>query len=167
MDKAKILRLCNEINDKIVEFWNCEQIEHDDVQHIISLLDLIGFDISAPPKTNADRIRQMTEVRPIDANALKAKLKIDANTATYSDYCNGYCDARQVDLDAIDAAPTIEPEVRHGRWIIKPHGSYRQLRAFCSACGKHSGIGGIESNQRKPFCPNCGADMREEGADNG
>lgn len=59
----------------------------------------------------------MPEVRPIDANALIAKLKIDTNTATYSDYCNGYCDARQVDLDAIDAAPTIEPEVRHGRWI--------------------------------------------------
>ena len=61
MDKAKILRLCNEINDKIVEFWNCEQIEHDDAQHIISLLDLIGFEVSAKHKTNADRIRQMTD----------------------------------------------------------------------------------------------------------
>lgn len=68
--------------------------------------------------------------------------------------------------EEIDKQPTIEPEQRHGRWIIKPHGSYRQLRAFCSACGKHSGIGGIESNQRKPFCPNCGARMYG-GADNG
>lgn len=58
---AKITKLCNEINDKIVEFWNCEQIEHDDAQHIISLLDLIGFEFSAKPKSNADRIRQMTD----------------------------------------------------------------------------------------------------------
>lgn len=55
-------------------------------------------------------------MRLIDADALKAKLKIGTNTATYSDYCNGYMDARLVDLDAIDAAPTIEAEpVR--RWI--------------------------------------------------
>ena len=54
-------------------------------------------------------------MRLIDADALKAKLKIGTNTATYSDYCNGYCDARQVDLDAIDAAPTIEP--KRGEWV--------------------------------------------------
>lgn len=46
-------------------------------------------------------------MRLIDADALKSKLKIDTNTS-YSDYCNGYCDARQVDLDAIDAAPTLK-----------------------------------------------------------
>ena len=59
-----------------------------------------------------------------------------------------------VALDAIDAVPVV-----HGEWIIKPHGTYGQLRAFCSACGKHSGIGGIVSNQKKPYCPNCGAIM--------
>lgn len=94
----------------------------------------------------------MSEVRLIDANALKAKLKIGTNTATYSDYCNGYCDARQVDLDAIDAAPTIEAEpVRHGRW---------ECGGFCSECG-------LDNEERKtPYCPHCGVRM-DGGADNG
>ncbi len=58
-------------------------------------------------------------------------------------------------------AADVEPVVR-GEWIFRNCGSYSQTRAFCSACGKHSGIGGIRSNQAKPFCPNCGAHMREK-----
>lgn len=110
--------------------------------------------------------------RLIDANALKAKLKIDTNTATYSDYCNGYCDARQVDLDAIDAAPTIEPEVRNGRWLSYTGTHYtgkeneygdpeykEHIFFVCSNCRRKTVV-------RENFCPNCGADMREEGTDN-
>lgn len=107
----------------------------------------------------------MPEVRMIDANALKAKLKIGTNTATYSDYCNGYCDARQVDLDAIDAAPTIEAEpVRHGRWdeiqCFSEHGipmaSYE-----CTNCGND-----IERQRGvvPAYCEFCGARM-DGGAD--
>ena len=48
-----------------------------------------------------------------------------------------------------------------GKWIFKNDGAYGKRRAYCSACGKRSGIGGIESNQKKPFCPNCGAEMQE------
>lgn len=47
----------------------------------------------------------------------------------------------------------------HGRWEDKPTGRYGQWQSWCSACGKHSGIGGIKSNRHKPFCPNCGAKM--------
>jgi hypothetical protein len=47
-----------------------------------------------------------------------------------------------------------------GEWVDKPTGSYRRMQSWCSACGKHSGIGGIESNRHKPFCPNCGARMK-------
>ena len=62
----------------------------------------------------------------------------------------------------IEKLPTIEATpVRHGRWIDKPTGRYGQMQSWCSACGKHSGIGGIKSNRHKPYCPNCGADMRE------
>lgn len=46
-----------------------------------------------------------------------------------------------------------------GEWIDKPTGAYGRWQSWCSACGKHSGIGGIESNRHKPFCPNCGARM--------
>lgn len=45
-------------------------------------------------------------------------------------------------------------------WIDKPTGAYGRMQSWCSACGKHSGIGGIESNRHKPFCPNCGAKMK-------
>lgn len=51
-----------------------------------------------------------------------------------------------------------------GEWIDKPTGAYGRMQSWCSACGKHSGIGGIESNRHKPYCPNCGAKMK--GADN-
>jgi hypothetical protein len=47
-----------------------------------------------------------------------------------------------------------------GEWIDKPTGAYGRWQSWCSACGKHSGIGGIESNRHKPFCPNCGAKMK-------
>lgn len=47
-----------------------------------------------------------------------------------------------------------------GEWVDKPTGAYCRMQSWCSACGKHSGIGGIESNRHKPFCPNCGARMK-------
>jgi hypothetical protein len=63
----------------------------------------------------------------------------------------------------VRSLPTIEVKpVVHGEWIFKNDGAYGKRRAYCSACGQRSGIGGIESNQRKPFCPNCGADMRKK-----
>lgn len=62
-------------------------------------------------------------------------------------------------LDLIRNAPTVEPPVVHGRWEIRNDGSYGRARAYCTACGKHSGIGGIRSNQLKSYCPNCGARM--------
>ena len=52
-----------------------------------------------------------------------------------------------------------------GEWIDKPTGAYRRMQSWCSACGKHSGIGGIESNRHKPFCPNCGARMSRGNSD--
>ena len=47
-----------------------------------------------------------------------------------------------------------------GEWVDKPTGAYSRMQSWCSACGKHSGIGGIESNRHKPYCPNCGAKMK-------
>lgn len=49
-----------------------------------------------------------------------------------------------------------------GEWIDKPTGAYGRMQSWCSACSKHSGIGGIESNRHKPYCPNCGAKMKGE-----
>lgn len=60
-------------------------------------------------------------------------------------------------FDSVPAADVVE--VVHGEWIDKPTGAYGRTQSWCSACGKHSGIGGIESNRHKPYCPNCGAKM--------
>ncbi len=99
-------------------------------------------------------------MRLIDADALKAKLKIGTSTATYSDYCNGYCDARQVDLDAIDAAPTIEAEpVRHGRWNYRHEDDW----CYCTACGTDA-EGSDGECLETDYCPHCGARM-DGGAD--
>lgn len=54
--------------------------------------------------------------------------------------------------------PNVAPVV-HGEWEFRNDGRYRQTRCYCSACGKHSGIGGIRENQKKPYCPNFGARM--------
>lgn len=69
-------------------------------------------------------------------------------------------------------APTIEPEVRHGEWHECWH-TDTVCASICTNCGKATTqsrtIVGQElmTNVRYPLCPNCGADMREEGADNG
>ena len=52
--------------------------------------------------------------------------------------------------------------VWRGEWIDKPTGRYGQWQTWCSACGKHSGIGGIKSNRHRNFCPNCGCPQTDE-----
>ena len=64
-------------------------------------------------------------------------------------------------VKAITTADVVE--VRHGYWTDKPTGAYSRMQSWCSVCGKHSGIGGIESNRHKPYCPNCGAKMDGKG----
>lgn len=67
----------------------------------------------------------------------------------------------------IENAPAADVvEVRHGEWIDKPTGAYGRMQSWCSSCGKHSGIGGIESNRHKPYCPKCGAKMDGERKEN-
>ena len=50
-------------------------------------------------------------------------------------------------------------ETKHGYWTIRYEGTYKRAKCYCSVCGKPNGIGGIISNQKKPYCPNCGAKM--------
>lgn len=64
--------------------------------------------------------------------------------------------------------PTIKPEVRRGRWIPIEYDSYADGAPVwdkweCSECGhEHKG----EEDTLTAFCPDCGADMKKEGADN-
>ena len=74
-------------------------------------------------------------------------------------------EAVKVALAALRGPTREMVERMRGEWIDKPTGRYGQRQAWCKACGKHSGIGGIKSNQHKPFCPNCGAPMTDEAVD--
>ena len=58
--------------------------------------------------------------------------------------------------------PTITPERKQGRWIPQDHNKKNGMITTtvyycptCSVCGK---TGGYDMS----FCPNCGADMRED-----
>jgi hypothetical protein len=70
--------------------------------------------------------------------------------------------------DAIEAMPTIEPEVQHGRWILCKDQSgvdndNNNYAYFCSQChyqDVHS------TNAKVNFCWNCGCKMQDGGADN-
>jgi hypothetical protein len=94
-------------------------------------------------------------MRYIDADALVKRLKHSPLfLGTNMQFKDGV-------VDLVEKQPTADAvEVRHGWWIDKPTGAYSRMQSWCSACGKHSGVGGIESNRHKPYCPNCGADMR-------
>lgn len=69
--------------------------------------------------------------------------------------CNEYESILQV--PAIEAKP-----MRRGRWEYRHADDWM----FCTACGADA-----EGNYGEPletdYCPHCGADMREGGADNG
>jgi hypothetical protein len=82
------------------------------------------------------------------------EIPMDNFTATEIAYKSGYKNGYEQGM---------KDAVKHGRWVFRNDGRYRQTRCYCTACGKHSGIGGIRENQLKPYCPNCGADMRGMG----
>lgn len=68
------------------------------------------------------------------------------------------------EYDLIDKCPTIDAEpVVYAEWIDKPTGRYGRMQSWCSACGEHNRIGGIESNRHRPRCPHCGAHMQNGG----
>ena len=102
--------------------------------------------------------------RYIDADSRIAYIK-----RVYCAECNNHdgikCKTCPMDdaLMVLEEAPDEDVvEVKHGYWIDKPTGRYLHMGSWCSVCQEKSGIGGIESNRHKPYCPNCGARMDGE-----
>ena len=73
-----------------------------------------------------------------------------------------YKKAVRMALAALRAPTREQVEALRGDWIDKPTGRYGQWQTWCSACGKHSGIGGIKNNRHRNFCPNCGCPQTDE-----
>lgn len=61
MDKAKIMRQCNEIERAVNELYVKDSITRDERISLINLFGVIVEEITAQPKSNADKIRQMTD----------------------------------------------------------------------------------------------------------
>ena len=92
--------------------------------------------------------------RYIDADAL---IKDCANTVIIAERLKEYDISRifSAMLDTILSQPTIDAEpVLHGKWIEKSTGG--EHFDCCSKCGY------VEWDAPTNYCPNCGADMREE-----
>ena len=114
-------------------------------------------------------------MRLIDADAFKKvlsehEMKHDKRRS-FDDYDCGAANAYEHAIDLLDEMPTVERP--HGEWIAfewndnyskkipLPKGSDSHMEEYwdeefmCSVCGK--------AHHARNFCPNCGADMREEG----
>lgn len=90
-------------------------------------------------------------MRTIDADAMKEEVKnLDAESNNRT-YLAAMEDMLEFFSMLIDKQPTVEPQVRHGRWIMNnPYGI-----KCCSECGYGRSIGA------ENYCPNCGAYMME------
>lgn len=71
--------------------------------------------------------------------------------------CRGTCNV----TDILQQQPTIDPEVRHGRWNYRHEDDW----CYCTACGTDAEVSDGECLETD-YCPHCGARM-DGGADNG
>lgn len=87
-------------------------------------------------------------------------IKHEADTHMLPEYKEAYEKAARI----IDQMPAIEPEVRHGRWVVNDR---NPDYADCTNCGLSEWLGANGSRDYaetllsgfKKFCPNCGARM--------
>ncbi len=93
------------------------------------------------------KVKKMS--RPIDADALWMDII----------HCMDVCDDI---LEIIERQPTIEPERKTGNWL-PDNINYYEERYVCSECKISYKVDTCMGEPLWNFCPNCGADMRQEG----
>lgn len=106
-------------------------------------------------------------MRLIDADALMQSLgitNIDCDKCAWHDKEWSRC-KRGGDFEdaccAIENAPTIEPQRKKGEWIPEFNGKFTG-GAYWFSCSKCKRIVPEVRNGGWNFCPNCGADMRDD-----
>lgn len=73
-------------------------------------------------------------------------------------------DGRKITTHTSNVVVWEEPEAKDtckrqaGVWVINPDGWY----AHCNLCGYIPERPAVHSDNRTPYCPNCGAEMRKE-----
>ena len=101
------------------------------------------------------------EKRLIDADALKAlfderydEVFVQEHTRHNKQFWNGLFAGVNWGRNTIADAPTVDAvEVVHGRWIAIGGNRYTIISQCSNCCAKY--------DFTSPYCPNCGADMRE------
>ena len=64
-----------------------------------------------------------------------------------------------IPLGNVRRSPTIEAKpVKHGRWVRFEHDENWSVCSECKCCWEREMIASCNIN----YCPNCGADMRED-----
>ena len=107
-------------------------------------------------------------MRLIDADALEERVKrcyCEPCEAEKRDYNHVRCRACEAGdtLDWIEDAPTIDAvPVRRGKWLKYHHSYFGRHQCVCSECADSDYWKKYFCYGNENFCPNCGADMREE-----
>jgi hypothetical protein len=94
-------------------------------------------------------IEALTENKEM-INAVLDSLTLDYNTRRYQEQRRGQINE---DIETIKELPSAQPERKKGKWIRESLVTNYPYK--CSACIKYT-------RAMYDFCPNCGADMREE-----
>ncbi len=109
----------------------------------------------------------MADVRLIDANALKARLRSLVATGGHKYYRKGMDDTLHHHMpNIIDDQPTVDVHpVVHGRWERFETIS-GNIGVLCSDCNWRDYNHGRFNGNLFSYCPHCGAKMDLEVADN-
>lgn len=95
--------------------------------------------------------------RLIDADALLERMRAYANDDWNISLGGLFTDTVDTCIDFVECAETIEAvEVVHGKW--KKYTISKLFSCTCSVCN-------CDAEEKTPFCPNCGADMRKGGVE--
>lgn len=98
--------------------------------------------------------REQAINRQDSIDAIEAK---EANEfGNYMEYNVAFNDGLRSAVFALEELPSAEPEHKKGEWVDFTMYDKAATQELCGACGTWS------LGMAKNFCPNCGADMRED-----
>ena len=89
----------------------------------------------------------------------KHLFKCETCRSMRSGKCTSFCDSGECYSPDMSKIPTADVvEVKHGRWVSNELGGYKYA-FYCSECGW---VDGYPFNDRRKYCPHCGAKMDRE-----